>query len=208
MALQKEQIRQAAETLVERGEKPTIRAVRQELGRGSEATIGPVLRAWRKEREAEDSLVSEVPEPPSEVQDQTEKLMRAIWKSARETAWSEVESREKAAKQAVDDAEDQLRQTEEVLRDVQRERDELAERVEILERERDEQAQRAEAAEKQAAEQVRRAEMAEQRVADRDGRIADLQEQRDQLAERANAAEQRLDVVIRSLAGGEQGDTE
>lgn len=42
-----EDIAAAAEKLVARGEKPSARAVRAELGAGSMATITPALAAWR-----------------------------------------------------------------------------------------------------------------------------------------------------------------
>jgi colicin import membrane protein len=45
-----EDIAAAAEKLVARGEKPSARAVRAELGAGSMATITPALAAWRASR--------------------------------------------------------------------------------------------------------------------------------------------------------------
>jgi colicin import membrane protein len=45
-----EEINAAAERLLSRGEKPTLRAVRGEIGGGSLATIQPVLAEWKARR--------------------------------------------------------------------------------------------------------------------------------------------------------------
>ena len=40
-------ISKAAETIVERGETPTVDKVRAQLGTGSKSTIAPLLKRWR-----------------------------------------------------------------------------------------------------------------------------------------------------------------
>lgn len=60
MRLKTEDILAAAEELfAETGEAPTIRAVRDRLGRGSMSTITSVMSAWRQERER----LAQVPAP-------------------------------------------------------------------------------------------------------------------------------------------------
>lgn len=57
----REQVFAAAESLVARGEKPTSRAVREELGTGSMSTVLGHLRAWQARRDEPPAPRAELP---------------------------------------------------------------------------------------------------------------------------------------------------
>src|SRR5690606_40605394 len=61
MAISKQEIIDAAEQLVAEGVNPSMQAVRERLGGGSFATISPVLREWKENREATTVAVLEMP---------------------------------------------------------------------------------------------------------------------------------------------------
>lgn len=62
MALSKEeQIHAVADAIVERGESPTLAAVRKELGGGSFTTISEAMKSWRASRNQRPASVPEIP---------------------------------------------------------------------------------------------------------------------------------------------------
>ena len=79
-AVTQEMVNSAAETIVQRGDKPTVEAVRRELGDfGSYSTLTRLLREWRESRK------EEVPKhPPPEL---PEELVTPVLQSLRMTAF-------------------------------------------------------------------------------------------------------------------------
>lgn len=77
-----DRVAEAAESLVARGLKPTMAAVRDELGGGSLRDISPALRKWRDK--AEQSSSETTPIPPE--------LMAVLQRSS-QALWSAAESR-------------------------------------------------------------------------------------------------------------------
>ncbi|MFK0569651.1 DNA-binding protein [Endozoicomonas sp.] len=71
MAVDKDAVFQAAETLVAKGIKPTMEKVREVLGGGSYATINPLLRGWRDTQGGNASAM--VVELPSEIRSAIER---------------------------------------------------------------------------------------------------------------------------------------
>lgn len=75
-----EQVFAAADAVEARGERPTQHNVRDELGGGSFATIGPALRRWRQAREDAADL-AEV-ELPDSVEARGRELLALVWREA------------------------------------------------------------------------------------------------------------------------------
>ena len=88
MAVSKDDIIKAAEALTAKGINPSMKAVREILGSGSFATISPVLREWRNQREKITSIVVEM---PSEMRASIERTGAEIWKTANGLAGQQLE---------------------------------------------------------------------------------------------------------------------
>jgi chromosome segregation ATPase len=80
MSSNKEKIIAAAENLEARGVNPTQVTVREALGGGSFATIGPVLKEW-KESKKEDHALTEI-KVPQTITERLEQLQGAVWQAA------------------------------------------------------------------------------------------------------------------------------
>ena len=94
VAITRETIFQAADTLVEQGQDPTLAAVRAALGGGSYTTISETMKAWRAERDAL-SQARAVP-PPQAAQDRAAQLVGEVWQLAQAAAESRLESERQA----------------------------------------------------------------------------------------------------------------
>ncbi len=81
MAITPEQIIETAEALVERGESPTLAAVRRELGGGSFTTISEALRGWRERRQASQARAESV-QVPARVQEALAEAGKLVWTEA------------------------------------------------------------------------------------------------------------------------------
>ena len=81
MAITPEQIVETAEALVERGEAPTLVAVRRELGGGSFTTISEALRSWRERRQATQARAESV-QVPARVQEALTEAGKMVWTEA------------------------------------------------------------------------------------------------------------------------------
>ena len=79
MAIAREDIIQAAETLEKNGVNPTMAAVRDHLGGGSFATISPILRGWKEGRKVAQAVVLEM---PGELKTALERLGAEFWEVA------------------------------------------------------------------------------------------------------------------------------
>jgi hypothetical protein len=80
MSSNKEKIIAAAEKLEAQGVNPTQVTVREALGGGSFATIGPILKKW-KESKKEDHALTEIQVPESIIE-RLEQLQGAVWQAA------------------------------------------------------------------------------------------------------------------------------
>jgi len=77
MAITDKQIFSAAEALELKGINPSQSSVREELGGGSIATIAPVLRQWKEDREERTRIYIAMPE---EAKATIERLGTEVWK--------------------------------------------------------------------------------------------------------------------------------
>lgn len=100
-----DEIRKAVEALETRHEKPSVRAVRTELGnRGSHTDIGAVLRKIFEQRERLNVARHEMPQV---IQDKAKLLAMDCWEAAQDLAGRGVEDARYGAEQRVARAEEQ-----------------------------------------------------------------------------------------------------
>lgn len=83
----KEEVLQAANTLNEKGIKPTTNKVREILGKGSFSTIG----AWLEEWAPTDQAIDEIPSIPSELNSAFSLLWSACYKESERILSSKIE---------------------------------------------------------------------------------------------------------------------
>jgi len=101
MALTQDQIFAAADQVAAAGQQPTMQAVRQALGSGSYSTIGPVLHAWRTQRQQQQQQAPVAGEPvPGPVAAKAADLAAGIWAEALALADSRLQSERAALEQA------------------------------------------------------------------------------------------------------------
>lgn len=98
MSSNKEKIIAAAENLEAQGVNPTQVTVREALGGGSFATIGPVLKEW-KESKKEDRALTEV-QVPETITERLEQLQGAVWQAAVGEAERRLTAEREALQQA------------------------------------------------------------------------------------------------------------
>ena len=96
MSSNKENIIAAAEKLETQGVNPTQVTVREALGGGSFATIGPILKAW-KELKKEDHALTEIQVPES-ITERLEQLQGAVWQAAVDEAERRLSAEREALK--------------------------------------------------------------------------------------------------------------
>jgi|AntRauTorckE6833_2_1112554.scaffolds.fasta_scaffold42939_1 chromosome segregation ATPase len=123
MAITKEKIIETAEKLQAEGVNPTQTNVREALGGGSFATIGPVLKAW-KETEQADHALAEVHIPES-IADRLEQLQGALWKTAISEAERRLASEREALKEAQEKAIGEVAEANEAVETLESEQEEL-----------------------------------------------------------------------------------
>ncbi|RBP19452.1 plasmid replication DNA-binding protein KfrA [Marinobacter pelagius] len=108
MATTEDRIIEAAEKLEAEGVNPTQVNVRDALGGGSFATIGPVLKKW-KESKKEDSQLAEV-RVPEAITERLDQLQGAVWHAAVEEADRRLAAEREALHQAQEAAAAEVRE--------------------------------------------------------------------------------------------------
>lgn len=108
MATTEERIIEIAEKLEAEGVNPTQVNVRDALGGGSFATIGPVLKKW-KESKKEDSQLAEV-RVPEAITERLEQLQGAVWQAAVDEADRRLMAEREALHQAQEQAAAEVRE--------------------------------------------------------------------------------------------------
>lgn len=119
MNITNERIHEIANQLSERGIRPTLNAVRKELGSGSFTTISEAMKSWRDAQSTDNSFV-EV-EIPDSLDEKVKILISSVWKEATQLANDKLNEDRKV-----------LQETRERLEE---EASESREAVEILEKE-------------------------------------------------------------------------
>lgn len=103
-----ERIIEAAEKLEAQGVNPTQVTVREALGGGSFATIGPILKKW-KESKKEDGKLAEV-RVPEAITERMEQLQGAVWQAAVDEADRRLVAEREALHQAQEAAAAEVRE--------------------------------------------------------------------------------------------------
>lgn len=114
MAISKQEIIDAAEKLAAEGVNPSMQAVRERLGGGSFATISPVLREWKENREATTVAVLEM---PSDVKGALDRFGADLWKTASALATAQFEKLKDDTRNSVEAAK---KERDEALEEIQR----------------------------------------------------------------------------------------
>lgn len=131
MATTEERIIEAAEKLEAEGVNPTQVTVREALGGGSFATIGPVLKKW-KESKKEDSHLAEV-RVPEAITERLEQLQGAIWQAAVDEADRRLMAEREALHQAQEQAAAEVREHLDSIAALEMEAEEYQKKIETLE---------------------------------------------------------------------------
>jgi chromosome segregation ATPase len=97
MAISKEQVFRAADELMGAGQKPTLEAIRKQIG-GSYTTLAPLLREWKAAQALSDVPMSE-PVPESIAARMTE-AAREVWKAALDLADLRLQTEREALQEA------------------------------------------------------------------------------------------------------------
>lgn len=108
MPTTEDRIFEIAEKLEAEGVNPTQVTVREALGGGSFATIGPVLKRW-KESKKEDSQLAEI-RVPEAITERLEQLQGAVWQAAVDEADRRLMAEREALHQAQEQAAAEVRE--------------------------------------------------------------------------------------------------
>jgi len=126
-----EKIIEAAERLVAEGKNPTQVTVREALGGGSFATIGPALKRW-KDGQKEDHALAEI-RVPEAVTERLVQLQGAVWQVAVDEAERRLVAEREALKVAQDAAAAEVAEQLEIVAMLEAEASEQAQRISNLE---------------------------------------------------------------------------
>ena len=94
----------AADALTARNIKPTLEAIRNEIG-GSYNTLSPLLKAWRNQQSAQVATMLDMPDA---VLTNVKTMAAELWKVASAEAAARTHAVEEAAEQRVSDAEAEM----------------------------------------------------------------------------------------------------
>ncbi len=98
-----EDVQRAIDTLMAKGDAPSVHKIRETLGTGSFTTISEHLREWRRLREEN----RDVP-PPQGMPVELQELAETLWTQAQEAANQALAHYRQEADSRVDDARQQL----------------------------------------------------------------------------------------------------
>lgn len=133
MSSNKEKIIAAAEKIEADGINPTQVTVREALGGGSFATIGPVLKEWKASKK-EDHALTEI-QVPEAITERLEQLQGAVWQAAVDEAERRLTAEREALQQAQDRAAADVAEQMDSVAALEFEADKHLARVETLETE-------------------------------------------------------------------------
>jgi chromosome segregation ATPase len=125
-----DKIIEAAEQLKAAGKNPTQVTVREALGGGSFATIGPALKAW-KDAQKEDHALAEV-QVPEAITERLEQLQGAVWQAAVDEAERRLTAEREALKVAQEAAAAEVTEQQESVAALEAEADKTSEAMKTL----------------------------------------------------------------------------
>ena len=131
MGTTEERIFEIAEKLEAEGVNPTQVTVREALGGGSFATIGPVLKKWKESKKQDDQL-AEV-RVPEAITERLEALQGAVWSAAVAEADGRLTAERQALQQAQEAAAAEVREHLDSIAALEAEAGEYQRKIEALE---------------------------------------------------------------------------
>lgn len=130
MALTREDVFAIADKLEAEGTNPTQNLVREALGGGSFATIGPALKEWKDMKHKEHELV-EV-QVPDTVKDRFEQLQAVVWQAAADEADQRLALEKQAMQEAKVAAEAAVSDADEAVKILEKEAEEREAKIEKI----------------------------------------------------------------------------
>ena len=113
-------IHKIANALVKSGKRPTLAAIRDELGSGSYTTISEAMKSWREEQEElEQTLATKL---PKDLEVKLQALGVNIWETANTIANESLNKDYKALKVMQSNVIDKLTQAEEIIKKLEEEK--------------------------------------------------------------------------------------
>jgi len=135
MAITKDQIINAAESLKAEGINPSMSAVRERLGGGSFATISPVLREWRESQEQRATVAIEMPAEAKAALDRAGiDIWRIVTGLATEKLAKVQAEADEAVKSATAERDEALAEIERLEASLEKANSELLEKSEVEEK--------------------------------------------------------------------------
>jgi chromosome segregation ATPase len=129
MATTEERIIEVTEKLEAEGVNPTQVTVREALGGGSFATIGPILKAW-KDSKKEDNALTEI-QVPEAITERLEQLQGAVWQAAVDEAERRLNAEREALKAAQEQAATEVVEHIEIIKALEVEAEEYQRKIEL-----------------------------------------------------------------------------
>lgn len=121
----------AADALVANGQRPTQTSIREFLGGGSFATIGPALKRWRVAQAEQHELAGV--ELPGELAEALQQLGARVWGAAIDAAESRLAGEREALAAARDDIESEVQEHREAVQQLEAEAEQRTARIRELE---------------------------------------------------------------------------
>ncbi|WP_418139973.1 DNA-binding protein (plasmid) [Oceanimonas smirnovii] len=174
----------AADALVANGQKPTQTGIREFLGGGSFATIGPALKKWRAALAEQHELAGV--ELPGELAEALQQLGARVWGAAIEAAESRLAGEREALAAARDEIEAEVQEHREAVQQLEAEAEQRIARIDELEQ------QHAAAMEAAAQQERRNAELTAALAAAQAATAAEVTKVEAVISERVNGLEARL----------------
>lgn len=158
MAVTTTDIHAAADALAARGKRPTLAAVRAELGTGSFSTIGEAMKSWK----APDSQQAPTVAAPDAVVQRATDLASQVWAIAQEEAEQRMQVERATLEQRQQELEAARTEAMEAADVAVAQLDEVQRQLDLVQAERDALLQQAAVVQAQLAESTARAQRAEQ----------------------------------------------
>ncbi len=190
------EVAQAATTLQQKGESPTIDKVRRALGTGSNTTIAGFLKKWRTEHQPAVSALTKTT-LPSELLTQ----LQSLWDALKDKANERTEQLEREHVQQIDEHQQIIQSLTKQLQTVEKERDHLSQANTALQQQLESFHQQ-QVQEREAHQQMLiRMEEQRQRLSDKESAIKDLKEQTQHIQQnldhfRESSRQQREELIL------------
>lgn len=131
MVATEEKIIEIAEKLVAEGQSPTQVTVREALGGGSFATIGPVLKKWKAEKKKHETIATV--QAPQAVNEAFDYVQGFVWNAAIAEADQRLTAEREALHRAQEQAEADVREQQETVKALEAEAEDYQKKIETLE---------------------------------------------------------------------------